>query len=240
MKYKRKRTRKCSVLHCWLHSQCVPTLLDCDNTLWLNTKQVWSLIRRVPNASLWKIRLRVKRLQIRQELKIRPHVSVWTMDLPAVCLVRRLWEAARISKRNCSCTLWRCSSFESKGHCYPWTEIDGDLSTDVLVDLQCNVFKEVLLKYPNVKELIIWFDGCGYQNRNSCVSNASMLLAQEMKVTIILDDRTYSNGKFQCAEQSRENIAIKCSLQAITKWRDRILNRAWSKFFSRKGPRISM
>ena len=71
------------------------------------------------------------------------------------------------------------------GFCYVWDEMNGGLTNEVFAWFYFTHFKEYLLENPTVETLIVWSDGCGYQNRNTRLSNALLELAQLTNVTII-------------------------------------------------------
>ena len=117
---------------------------------------------------------------------INSDVSVWTMDLQSVLLCPKSKANCMYYKTKLQVHNFTLFCFDTKeGHCFPWSEVDGDLSADVFAYLQYNHFKAYLAKHSHIKTLIIWSDGCGYQNRNATVSNAYMHLAKEQNVTII-------------------------------------------------------
>ena len=67
---------------------------------------------------------------------------------------------------------------------YVWTETNGDLEASSFVSCFVDYVKEIIAKYPDVKVIILWTDGCGYQNRNSILSSALANFAKQHKVTI--------------------------------------------------------
>ena len=60
-----------------------------------------------------------------------------------------------------------------------WEKVQGDLISEVFVFLEYSHFERFLKDNPAVKELIIWSDGCGYQNRNTAVTNAYIELSHK-------------------------------------------------------------
>lgn len=72
------------------------------------------------------------------------------------------------------------------GYCYIWNECEGKLtsnefSTIIVTDLE--KFRTQNTTQHN-KEIIIYSDGCTYQNRNVVLSNALLNYSMEKKVTI--------------------------------------------------------
>ena len=70
------------------------------------------------------------------------------------------------------------------GYYYFWCETEGDLSGDVFAYLQYKHFDKILSDSPEIKELVVWSDGYGYQNRNAIVANMYSSLARKHGVTI--------------------------------------------------------
>ncbi|KAL7385043.1 hypothetical protein ABVT39_014197 [Epinephelus coioides] len=111
--------------------------------------------------------------------------SVWTMDLQAVLLcpktqARTLYYKTKLQVHNF--TLFDLRSKE--GYCYIWDESEGDLS--------------VIRDYPELKEIIVWSDGCGYQNHNACVANAFSELARKYGVLITQKFLVAGHTQMEC------------------------------------------
>ena len=112
-------------------------------------------------------------------------LSVWTMDLQAVLLCPKTKTSAmyyRTKLQVHNFTLFNLLTKE--GYCYCWDETDGNLSSEMFAYLQFSHFSQVLDNNPAIKEIIVWSDGCGYQNRNAVVSNAYLDLAVKRYVKI--------------------------------------------------------
>ena len=112
-------------------------------------------------------------------------ISVWTMDMQAVLLCPKskassLYYKTKLQVHNF--TLYNLKTKE--GYCYTWDETQGDVSSIVFAYLQSKHFKMILDTNPFIENLIIWSDGCGYQNRNSTVSNMYLDLSMRSGVTI--------------------------------------------------------
>jgi hypothetical protein len=84
------------------------------------------------------------------------------------------------------------------GHChnYWWHEADGELEGSVFVSI---IIKHLEKYYINEKKpIIIYSDGCGYQNRNVIMANA--LLHFSIKYQIIIEQKYLIKGytQMQC------------------------------------------
>ena len=49
-----------------------------------------------------------------------------------------------------------------EGYCYVWDENEGDVNSQIFSYLQYKHFADVLDAHPEIKEIIIWSDGCTY------------------------------------------------------------------------------
>ena len=113
------------------------------------------------------------------------HISCWTMDMQAVMLSPKTDASCMYYKTKLQLHNFTLFCLENKdGFCYAWDECNGDLSSERFAWLQYHHFNKFLEKNTYIKVLIIWSDGCGYQNRNATVANAYFHLAKSLKVTI--------------------------------------------------------
>ena len=109
--------------------------------------------------------------------------SVWTMDLQAVLLCLRTKASALYHKTKLQVHNFILFDMKTKNcHCYVWEEVQRDLSSKVFAFLQYFHFERFLKNNPAAKELIIWSDGCGYQNRNTAVTNAYIELSRKREI----------------------------------------------------------
>ena len=107
------------------------------------------------------------------------NLSVWTVDLQAVLLSPKTQASCMFYKTKLHLHNFTAYSLDNKaGYCYCWDEVNGTLSGEVIASLQYQHFKMILEENKNISRLIIWSDGCGYQNRNATVSNAFLHLAK--------------------------------------------------------------
>ena len=112
-------------------------------------------------------------------------LSVWTMDLQAVLLSPKTDASCMFYKTKLQLHNFTLFCLDNKeGYCYCWDECNGTLSSESFAWLQYNHFKTYLKAHPDIKHLIVWSDGCGYQNRCATVSNAHFHLAKEFNVLI--------------------------------------------------------
>ena len=124
--------------------------------------------------------------KITDKASANPKKMVWTMDLQAVLLCPKSNASSLYYKTKLQIHNFTLYNLESKdGYCYVWNEMEGDLSKETFAFLQYNHFDRVFTSHPEVKELVIWNDGYGYQNRNAKVSNAYGELAKKHSMCIV-------------------------------------------------------
>lgn len=68
---------------------------------------------------------------------------------------------------------------------YLWDEISGGLEASIFATLVVGYLDNIIEKTHTLNNISIYSDGCGYQNRNTTVSNAILKFAIDQKVTII-------------------------------------------------------
>ena len=56
-----------------------------------------------------------------------------------------------------------------EGYCYLWNETEGDLSSEIFAHLRYRHFERVIKDNPDLKEIVVWSDGCRYQNLSEFV-----------------------------------------------------------------------
>ncbi|MES9905049.1 MAG: hypothetical protein ABW168_20530 [Sedimenticola sp.] len=109
---------------------------------------------------------------------------VITMDVQSVLLSPRLQASAMYYKTKLACHNFTVYDLKSKEvTCYFWHEGEGDLTSDSFSSCITD-YIETLTEDQNVKEIIIYSDGCCYQNRNVGLSNTLLKLAVDKHVTI--------------------------------------------------------
>lgn len=106
---------------------------------------------------------------------------VLTQDLQAVKVCPNLNASALYYTTKLCChnfTIFNVNTHHTK--CYWFDETQADLTA--------NTFATCLIDYlqfvDSTKPIIIWSDGCGYQNRNSVLSNALLSFSVSKKVTV--------------------------------------------------------
>jgi hypothetical protein len=119
----------------------------------------------------------------KEKASTESNIKVVTVDLQSLLLCPKLNASCIYYKTKLSCHNYTIFDLKSRDVvCYFWHECDGELTA--------NSFTSCLIDYLDSEDLdgidtvIIYSDGCGYQNRNVTLSNALMRFATEKRVTI--------------------------------------------------------
>ena len=125
--------------------------------------------------------------------------SVWTMDLQAVLLCPNTKASSMYYKTKLQLHNFTLFDLRSKdGYCYIWNESEGDLSSEVFAYLQYQHFASIICNNPGLEEIVIWSDGCGYQNRNTNVANVYSALSQQYGITITQKFLVAGHTQMEC------------------------------------------
>jgi len=114
-----------------------------------------------------------------------PAVKVLTMDLQAVLICPRLQASAIYYKTKLACHNFTVMDLSNKDTtCYVWNESEGDLSASSFASCTVDYIENMIKSSDDVKEIIIYSDGCTYQNRNAVLANALLKTAVDHDITI--------------------------------------------------------
>lgn len=127
----------------------------------------------------------------------RDEIRSYTVDLQAVLLSPRLNAAANYYKTKLKVHNQVYYNLATKDvSCYVWHEGSGGLESDIFATIATKfVSNEINQSQTIPKKIIIWSDGCGYQNRNAKISNA--LLDISMKYGVIIEQKYLEVGHTQ-------------------------------------------
>lgn len=114
---------------------------------------------------------------------------VYTMDMQAVLLAPRSNVSSLYYKTKLCVHNFCVFDLKTKqGFCYLWHEAEGGLNAEEFATIVAKfLLDEVIPKQQGDKEkrkIILYSDGCTYQNRNAVMSNALLNLAMMSKITI--------------------------------------------------------
>lgn len=68
--------------------------------------------------------------------------------------------------------------------CYVWNESEGGLNANEFTSIIVHFVDEQLAKLDNDRKIVLYSDGCYYQNRNATLSNALLNVAKLRNITI--------------------------------------------------------
>lgn len=122
-------------------------------------------------------------------------VAVFTMDLQAVLLAPKMEASAlyyRTKLKVHNFTIYNLKTQD--GRCYLWDESEGGLSADEFATIIFNFVCEQIGK----KKIILYSDGCTYQNRNSVLANALLLAAVKMDIEIFQKFLEKGHTQMEC------------------------------------------
>lgn len=81
------------------------------------------------------------------------------------------------------------------GFCYLWNESEGELTSNEFASILSHFIESQLPLCNNATKIIIFSDGCNYQNRSALLSNALLHLA--VKYNIIIESKYLEKGHTQ-------------------------------------------
>lgn len=139
-----------------------------------------------------------KHIKFKDEARAEKHNDkqsqneVFTMDLQSVLLcpksnVSSLYYKTKLIVHNF--TIYDIK--RQKGFCFLWNESEGGLTSNEFTSIIVHFLSEHV-EMHNLKkrgtddiQIILWSDGCGYQNRNSTLSNGLLNFTLESGITVI-------------------------------------------------------
>ncbi|KAK7449366.1 hypothetical protein BaRGS_00040017 [Batillaria attramentaria] len=126
-----------------------------------------------------------RREKVKDKEEASFHTSVWTMDTQAVLLCPKTNASALYYKTKLQVHNLTFYNLKTKeGYCKVWDETEGDLSSEMFAYLQFRHFEDYLRSHPSIQTLIVWSDGCSYQNKNCNLANVYLYLSETMGVRI--------------------------------------------------------
>jgi hypothetical protein len=116
-----------------------------------------------------------------KEDHVGPKTLVVTVDMQAVLLSPSLQASALYYKQKLCVHNYTVYNLATHGvTCYVWHEGEGGLTSSEFSTCLCDYLED----NPGYAEVIIYSDGCGYQNRNVTLSNALINYAEKHNVII--------------------------------------------------------
>lgn len=112
-------------------------------------------------------------------------IKCYTVDLQAVLLSPRLNAAANYYKTKLKVHNQVYYNQATRDvSCYVWHEVEGGLESDVFATIATSFIMNEIENHSPLKKIIIWSDGCSYQNRNVKLSNALLDICIQKDILI--------------------------------------------------------
>lgn len=124
-------------------------------------------------------------------------VKVLCMDLESLLVCPRSKASSLYYKMKLSChnfTIYDLVSDKAKN--YFWHEGEGELNANIFATCVIDYLDNIDL--TNVTEIIIYSDGCTYQNRNTTMANALLLWAARKNVTVFQKYLERGHTQMEC------------------------------------------
>lgn len=130
---------------------------------------------------------------------------VYTMDLQSVLLspksnVSSMYYKTKLVVHNF--TLYDLKTAD--GYCYIWNESEGNLSSDEFSTIIATFIESLLPLEKSDDKIILYSDGCTYQNRNANLSNALLNIAMHYNITI--EQKFLEKGHTQMEADSMHSL----------------------------------
>lgn len=132
-------------------------------------------------------------------------IAVMTMDVQAVKLAPFLQASAIYFKTKLCVHNFTIFDLVTKDcHCYLWHEAEGGLEANIFSTIIFKHLENYLKLHPRTKQIILYSDGCGYQNRNNCLANTLLHLATTKN--IIIEQKFLEKGHTQMEVDSAHSL----------------------------------
>lgn len=125
-------------------------------------------------------------------------VRVLTMDLQSLLICPRLEASSIYYKRKLSChnfTIYDLATHKVEN--YFWHEGEGELNANVFASC-VEDYLDTQIDKSGVKTVIIYSDGCTYQNRNSTMSNCLLLWAVKNRIVVLQKYLERGHTQMEC------------------------------------------
>lgn len=110
---------------------------------------------------------------------------VYTVDLQSLLLCPKSNASSLYYRRKLSVHNLTMFDLKTKdGFCYLWNETEGELSANEFASILTHFVESQLPLRNNATKIVIFSDGCNYQNRSAVMSNALLHVAAKHNITI--------------------------------------------------------
>ena len=123
-------------------------------------------------------------------------LKVVTVDLQAILLCPLLKASALYYRTKLAYHNYTIFDLATKEViCYFWYEAEGDLSAHSFASCLTHYLESL---GDDVKEVIIYSDGCTYQNRNCTLANALLHVAKKKNITVVQKYLERGHTQMEC------------------------------------------
>lgn len=133
----------------------------------------------------------------------RGECNVYTVDLQQVKLAPALQASALYYKTKLCCHNHTFFNLQTKEVCcYWWNESEGEIKATNFTSCVVDFLEAEIAAWPEEKpkHIILWSDGCVYQNKNKTLANA--LLHQATKTKFLIEQKYLEKGHTQMEADS--------------------------------------
>ena len=96
---------------------------------------------------------------------------------------------------------------------YLWTESNGDLDASSFASCFLDYINKIVNTHPEVKTIILWTDGCTYQNRNNVLASTIANFAKKNRITVyqkyleVGHTHMECDSVHRCIENAKKNVS---------------------------------
>lgn len=137
------------------------------------------------NHQMRKVESREEKERDKKRAEESNEIVVFAVDVQKVLTCPNIKASSAYYKTKLKVHNWSVYNLASSdGTCYVWHEGNGDLDSNVFASMLVKFLSKELENNLQVKEIVIWSDGCIYQNRCENVANALLHFSLAKNVTV--------------------------------------------------------
>lgn len=126
-------------------------------------------------------------------------IAVFTMDLQGILLSPKTSASTMYYKTKIVVHNYTYYNKKTKnGYCYFWDETQGDTQGKVFSSLHFDHVANYVRSNPQIKTVILWSDGCGYQSRNRHIANSFIYLVNTLKIKVYQKYFVPGHSQMEC------------------------------------------
>lgn len=126
-----------------------------------------------------------KKARIEKQKDKDSQIKTFTVDLQAVLLAPKNNVSSMYYKTKLAVHNLTMFDLQTKnGYCFLWNETEGNLTSDEFASIIIEFLLSIKDSFEQQKEVILFSDGCNYQNRNATLGNALLNFAKITGITV--------------------------------------------------------